>query len=474
MSARHCALGRVGVDRAVATINTTSFGLSEAVAIAAVVGLAAVFLLICGTAFFVAAEFSLVAVERSRLESLAASGSRRAKRALGMSRALSFHLSGAQLGVTLVSIMLGFVAEPTIARLIEPSLSGPLGDKTAGGVSIAIALALATVLSMVAGELIPKKLVIARPVRAAMALALPLRVFSVLFAPVIRLANGTANWLARRLGVEPQEELASVRSLEELELVFRMSNKEGELPAQSLSLLTRSIRFGEKTVADVLVPRVDVQALATDDTVADLVLRAVDTGHSRFPVYGVDLDDIVGVVHVKNVFGLQTDARRTTSITEIMAEPFVVPETRDLESLLAELRAVGTHLAIVVDEYGGTAGIVTVEDLLEEIVGEIDDEHDPATVPVTSVAGRWILAGTLHHDEVLEACGFEMPDGEFETLAGFLLDRLGHIPDEGEEVPVDGWHFEIAKMDRHRIAAVRVLASRDDDLPVRSEVPGRS
>ena len=157
-------------------------------------------------------------------------------------------------------------------------------------------------------------------------------------------------------------------------------------------------------------------ALATDDTVADLVVRAVDTGHSRFPVYGVDLDDLVGVVHVKNVFRLDADARHTTPVTEIMAEPFVVPETRDLESLLTELRAVGTHMAIVVDEYGGTAGILTVEDILEEIVGEIDDEYDPATVSVTSAAGTWILAGTLHHDEVLEACGFEMPEGEFETL----------------------------------------------------------
>ncbi|MDQ6698520.1 MAG: hemolysin family protein [Actinomycetota bacterium] len=437
------------------------------------VGLAAVFLLVLGTAFFVAAEFSLVAVERSRLESLAASGSRRAKRALAMSRALSFHLSGAQLGVTLVSIMLGFIAEPTIAHIIEPALTGSLGNKTARGVSIAIALALATTLSMVAGELIPKKLVIARPVRAALALALPLRVFSLVFAPVIKLANGTANWLARRLGVEPQEELASVRSVEELELVFRTANEEGELPTPSLALLTRSVRFGEKTVADVLVPRVDIEALALDDTVSDLASRAVETGHSRFPVYGVDLDDIVGVVHVKNVFALQAEARRTTPVNEIMAEPFVIPETRDLESLLSELRAVGTHLAVVVDEYGGTAGIVTVEDLLEEIVGEIDDEHDPASVPVTSAAGTWVLAGTLHHDEVLEACGFEMPDGEFETLAGFVLDRLGHIPTEGEVLTVDGWSFTVAEMDRHRVAVVRAATLRPRGASALTSAGGR-
>jgi CBS domain containing-hemolysin-like protein len=165
---------------------------------------------------------------------------------------------------------------------------------------------------------------------------------------------------------------------------------------------------------------------------------------------------------VKDVFRLETEARRTTPVTEIMAEPFAVPETRDLGSLLAELRAVGTHLAIVVDEYGGTAGIVTVEDMLEEIVGEIDDEYDPTTMPVTSAEGTWILAGTLHHDEVLEACGFEMPEGEFETLAGFLLDRLGHVPTEGESLTVDGWTFEVAEMDRRRIAAVRAIAPPAD------------
>jgi CBS domain containing-hemolysin-like protein len=369
--------------------------------------------------------------------------------------------------------MLGFIAEPSIAQVIEPALKGPLGERSAAGVSIALALALATTLSMVAGELIPKKLVIARPVPAALALALPLRAFSVLFAPVIKVANGTANWLARRLGVEPQEELASVRSLEELERVFRTANEEGELPSQALALLTRSIRFGEKTVADALVPRVDMDALSSEDTVADLVLRAVETGHSRFPVSGVDLDDIVGVVHVKNVFGMPIDARRTTPITEIMAEPFIVPETRDLESLLTELRAVGTHLAIVVDEYGGTAGIVTVEDLLEEIVGEIEDEYDPATLLVTSVAGTWILAGTLHHDEVMEACGFEMPEGEFETLAGFLLDRLGHVPVEGEKLAVAGWTFEVAEMDRHRIAVVRAVAQPDPAASPPGDATGR-
>jgi len=430
---------------------------------AAVLGLLAVVLLILGTAFFVAAEFALVAVERSRLETMAAGGSRSAKRALAMTKVLSFHLSGAQLGVTLVSVVLGFVAEPTIATLIEPLLRSSLGERNAAGVSIAIALALATVLSMVLGELIPKNLVIARPERAVLRLARPLQMFSKAFSPIITLANGTANWVLRRLGVEPQEELASVRSLEELELVFRSSGAEGELAEGSITLLTRSIRFGEKTAADALVPRLAIVALTEADTVADLVARAVATGHSRFPVQGADLDDIRGVVHVKDVYRLPFAARATTPISEIMTEAFAVPESRDLESLLSELREVGTHMAVIVDEYGGTAGIVTVEDLLEEIVGEIDDEHDPTSEPVTSAApGSWLLPGTLHPDEVREATHFEVPEGEYETLAGFLLDCLGHIPDVGELVERDGWQFEVVEMDRRRIATVRAVAPPED------------
>ena len=428
----------------------------ETVAIASALGLLAVVLLILGTAFFVAAEFALVAIERSRLEAMAADGDRRAQRALAMLQRLSFYLSGAQLGVTLMSLVLGFVAEPTIARLIEPLLEPTLGERTAHGVSIALALALATILSMVAGELIPKNIVISRPRNAVLTLAAPLQVFSFAFSPVIRLANGTANWVVRRLGVEPQEELASVRSLEELDYLFRSSG--ADLPQGSVTLLTRSLRFGEKTAADILVPRVAVVALSADDTVAGLVRAAIDTGHSRFPVCGADIDDILGVVHVKDVYRLPFEARSTTPVTDIMAEAIAVPETRDLDSLLADLRAAGGHLAIVVDEYGGTAGIITVEDLLEEIVGEIDDEYDTDNVPVTAAApGSWVLPGTLHPDEVADATGFRMPEGEYETLAGLLLDRLGHLPEPGEKVEVDGWTFEVLEMDRRRIASIRVV-----------------
>ncbi|MCB1014371.1 MAG: HlyC/CorC family transporter [Acidimicrobiales bacterium] len=421
-------------------------------------GLLAVLLLILATAFFVAAEFALVAVDRSRVEHLAADGSRRAKVTLSVLRRLSFHLSGAQLGITIVSLVLGFVAEPTVAALIEPVLE-PLVGTSSRGVSVAIALGLATVFQMVVGELIPKNVVIARPTTSALRLAAPFRLYAVVFGPVISLSERAANWAVRRLGVEPQEELTAVRSLPELELLFLSSAAEGALEPRAADLLTRSIRFGEKTADDALTPRTALEALESDASLAELVQRSLDTGFSRFLVYGADLDDVRGVVHVKSVYETAPEDRATTPVSDVMSEAFVVPESRALTSLLVELRGAGSHLAVVVDEYGGTAGIVTLEDLIEEIVGEIDDEWDPEE-PERSVvqpSGTYLLSGGLHPDEVRDACGFEVPDGEYETLAGFVLDRLGHLPVPGEWVTHDGWELEVVELDRRRIDRVRLV-----------------
>ncbi|MCB9371251.1 MAG: HlyC/CorC family transporter [Microthrixaceae bacterium] len=423
-----------------------------------VLGLLAVLLLILATAFFVAAEFALVAVDRSRVEHLAADGSRRAKVTLSVLRRLSFHLSGAQLGITIVSLVLGFVAEPTVAALIEPVLE-PLVGTSSRGVSVAIALGLATVFQMVVGELIPKNVVIARPTTSALRLAAPFRLYAVVFGPVISLSERAANWAVRRLGVEPQEELTAVRSLPELELLFLSSAAEGALEPRAADLLTRSIRFGEKTADDALTPRTALEALESDASLAELVQRSLDTGFSRFLVYGADLDDVRGVVHVKSVYETAPEDRATTPVSDVMSEAFVVPESRALTSLLVELRGAGSHLAVVVDEYGGTAGIVTLEDLIEEIVGEIDDEWDPEE-PERSVvqpSGTYLLSGGLHPDEVRDACGFEVPDGEYETLAGFVLDRLGHLPVPGEWVTHDGWELEVVELDRRRIDRVRLV-----------------
>lgn len=416
---------------------------------------------------FVAAEFGLVAADRTRIEKEAASGSRPARTALRLLKRLSFNLSGAQLGITLVSLVLGFVAEPTIARLIAPVLDRVMGEATARGVSIFLALLLATVLQMVLGELIPKGLAIAAPERAAIMLAPFMRVYGLVFGPVISFLNGAANVTVRWIGIEPQEELSHVRSLQELALVIEASGKEGTLAGTASELLSRSIRFGEKSAADVLVPRVEIEALGGDETVQGLIDAAGRSGRSRFPIYGADIDDLIGVVHVKVAHQVPRAERATTALSQVMSPIAAIPETRTLEDVLFDMRTSRGHLVAVVDEYGGTAGIVTLEDVLEEIVGEIDDEYDRLTPPLTIdlEGGAFLLSGSLHRDEVLEAAGFEMPDGEYETLAGFVLDHLGHIPEVGESFVYEGWRLEVDFMARRRVSLVRVSPVPDDEEP---------
>jgi CBS domain containing-hemolysin-like protein len=392
----------------------------------------------------------------------AAGGDRRATATKGALHRLSFHLSGAQLGIPVTSLIVGFIAEPTVAGALEPLAESLVGERRAHGVAVAVALLLVTVLSMVAGELVPKSIAIARARRVAYLLVPVMLVVDRVFGPVISFLNGAANWTVRRFGIEPQEELTSVRSLEEFELLIRSSGEEGTLEPQSLTLLTRSLRFGAKDAADALIPRRSVVTVSVDDNVQELAALAVASGHSRFPVVGADLDDVHGVVHVKDVYSVPFDDRPTTPVTELMVTPFVVPETRDLASLLVDLRHMGTHLAVVVDEHGGTAGIITLEDVLEEIVGEIDDEHDRPAPRLTGVVrpGEWRLAGSLHRDEVFDACGFSVPDGDYETLAGFVLAALGRIPAVGDGFDHDGWHVTVAGLDGLRVSEVTLRRER--------------
>ena len=411
-------------------------------------------------------------MDRNRVDVDAAAGSRGARSTGAALRRLSFHLSGAQLGITVTSLVVGFIAEPTVGEAIEPLVGRFVSEEAERGWSVGTALVLATLVSMVVGELVPKTLAIARPRAVAYALAPPMTLLGRIIGPLVSFLNGAANWTVRRFGIEPQEELTSVRSLEELELLIRSSGEEGTLEPKALRLLTRSIRFGTKDAADALVPRRSVDSLTTEDTVATLTARAVATGHSRFPVVGADLDDVLGVVHVKDVYRVRYEDRPTTRVTDLMQAPFVVPETRRLADLLGDLRRMGVHLAIVVDEHGGTAGIITLEDVLEELVGAIDDEHDPPTPRLTGLLrpGHWQLDGSLHHDEVFDACGFQVPEGEYETLAGFVLARLGHIPEVGEGFEHDGWEVAVAARDGLRVASV--LLHRPDRRRPPGEGPG--
>ena len=354
--------------------------------------------------------------------------------------------------MTVTSLVLGFIAEPTVAEVIDRVIP-------VHGVSVAVALLLVTVATMVVGELIPKRIAIARPLQTLVRVGPALRVYATLLRPVIRVLNGAADWAVRRVGIEPREELRSVRTMEELELLIRSSGEQGTLEPEAFELLTRTIRFAHKTAADALVPRVDMEVLPRDATVADLVSASVDTGFSRFPVIGDDLDDIVGIAHVKDALRIAPERRDATPVTEVVIESLVVPEGIDLESLLTTMRERGTQMGVVADEHGGVAGIVTLEDLLEEIVGEIEDEHDqPAPPQVTSLPdGVHVLEGTTHLDDVYEAIGLRIPDGPYETLAGFILEQLGHLPGPGERTRHDGWEIEVVEMDKRRIAAVRII-----------------
>ncbi|GAB2579918.1 hypothetical protein Aab01nite_56080 [Paractinoplanes abujensis] len=435
----------------------------------AVLPLAAFALLTVGNAFFVAAEFGLVTVDRAEIAARATTGDRRARTVQHALHELSFQLSGTQLGITLTALLTGYLAEPALSKLFDPIVEPVAGDATEG-VTHALALVVATLISMLFGELVPKNAALARPMRAALLTAAPLRTFSKLFKWLIGGLNGSANWLVRRIGIEPQEELASARSPEELGLLAAISADAGALPVETATLLRRTIRFGEKRAAEAMTPRVDVAGLKTTASVAELIAVARETGHTRFPVYENTIDLVIGVVGVPDALGVPPERRGATQVATIAKEPVYVPESLPLDKVLAALREANADLAIVVDEYGGTDGVVTAEDLIEELVGEIADEYDvePAetsTQELTAPDGEksYVVDGLLREDELMEQTGFALPEGPYETLAGFLLSRLGHIPVVGESYESQGWEFTVMGVDRHRIEQVRVSAPPEPD-----------
>jgi CBS domain containing-hemolysin-like protein len=423
--------------------------------------------LTAGNAFFVAAEFSLVTVDRATVDQLAAEGDTGARTMRKALRELSFQLSGAQLGITISALLAGYLAEPALAHLIAPALT--VFGSAQDSVAKALALVIATLLSMLFGELVPKNAAIARPLATARMTAGPMRIFSMVFGWLIRILQGSANALVRRLGVEPQEELASARSPEELGLLAAYSAKAGTLPQETAILLRRTIRFGEKRAAEAMTPRVDVIGVNAGDPVESVIGLVRQTGKSRFPVYEETLDQVIGVITVIEALGVPQVRRATTPVRTVAREPVLVPESLDLDGVLLALQTAGQDIAIVVDEYGGTDGVVTLEDLVEELVGEIADEfdvqdlptlpidpaHDAVTVPA---AHSWLVDGVLRADELEELTGFRLPEGPYETLAGFLLARLGRIPAGGESVEEHGWEFTVTEVVRRRIEQVLVVA----------------
>jgi CBS domain containing-hemolysin-like protein len=415
-------------------------------------GLVAIGVLLVANAFFVAAEFSLVAVERARIDAASEAGERRARRVRRLQESLTRHLSGAQFGITLAALLLGFVAEPTVARILS-------GDAHATGASVALAIGMATVLHLVVAEQVPKYVALAIPERTALALAPAITAYGVATRLLVDLLNRTANAIVRFLGVEPKGQIQTSRTLDELEDLIETSADDGSIDPDEATLLLRSIRFADKTAADALVPRVAIEALQRDEPATALVQLSLDSGHSRFPVYGVDLDDIVGVVHVKSLYGRPAAERGRVPVVDLMHQVLAVPETRELEDVLADMRVRRNQLAVVVDEHGGTAGIITLEDILEEILGEIGDETDRVEVRTRSEAqGSTVVSGRLNLDEVEEATGFRVPEGPYETLAGFVVARMGYLPEVSDMVVFDGWRIEVVAVDGHRVATLRIVA----------------
>ncbi|MEU6814251.1 hemolysin family protein [Streptomyces sp. NPDC046860] len=418
--------------------------------------------LACGA--FVAAEFSLTTVQRGELERAAAAGERGASGALKAVRQLTFQLSGAQLGITVTNLIVGMLAEPSIAAL----LSGPframgLSPATASSAALVLGTALSTVFLMVVGELVPKNWAISSPLAVAKRVGTPQRWFSLAFRPFITHLNNTANRIVRRFGLEPAEELASARGPQELVALARHSAKAGSLEPDTAELFVRTLNLADLTAENVMTPRVQVVALDTLATCEDVANATRATGLSRFPVYRGNLDSVVGVAHIKDVLALPAEDRPVRSVTQIMREPLLVPESLTVNRLLDRLSGKRT-MAVVIDEYGGTAGVATLEDIVEEVVGEVRDEHDPHETPDLAPAGTDEQGRTLYsadgaaRTDQLARVGLRVPEGPYETLAGLVATELGRIPEIGDSVTAEGWRMDVVDASGHRAARLLLHA----------------
>lgn len=427
-------------------------------------------LLVAACGIFVAAEFSFVTVDRASVDRRADAGDAAAQGLRQGLTTLSTQLSGAQLGITVTSLVIGFIAEPSIATLLRDPLA-TLGwsESTVNAVAVALALIIATVLSMVLGELVPKNWAISEPVRVGRAVQGPMRAFTRVTSPIITLLNGSANRVLGWFGIEAKEELASARSPEELASLVERSAEQGTLDEDTADLVTRSIIFSRLTAEDVMTARPRVIFAGADQTAAELLRLSRSSGHARFPVAGEGMDDIVGMVHFKDALRVARVDRRHTQVRAIMHPALAVPEALELDSLMDALRADPLAAAIVVDEYGGTAGMVTLENLVEEIIGEIHDEQDqPRDEILQRADGSWLLAGRLRPDEVAAALDLDLPEGEVsETLAGLLIERLGRLPEVGDSVIVATTHgrqsvrLTVTRLDGRRVDRMSAVVSHN-------------
>ncbi|MFD5567942.1 hemolysin family protein [Streptomyces cadmiisoli] len=425
-------------------------------AVNALLGLLAVFVLTAGTGYFVAQEFAYVSADRLALAREAEAGDRKAARALKVLERLSFMLSGAQLGITVTGLVVGFIAEPSVSALLEPALTGigiPAGAVT--GISVVLAFVLATVVQMVLGELAPKNLAIAVPERLAKSLAASTLAYLKVVGPVVRIFDSAANRLLRRVGIEPVEELHHGATLEELGHLIGESHAGGELPKDTADLIDHALEFSERTLHEVMVPRVDTVFVRADATAAEAVDLIGKHGHSTYPVLGDHPDDVPGVLGVRELMRLPAADLAATASGALARRPLYLPDTLPLPDAVTRMRERDDEFAVVLDEHGGVAGIVTYEDIAEELVGDIADESDTVTELAVADGDGWLVDAGRRIDEIAGATGIELPEeDDYDTLAGLIVDRLGRFPAIGDRLTVDlpdGTRalIDVRTLDRH-------------------------
>ena len=423
-------------------------------------GLLGVVALILVNGYFVAGEFAFVAARRGRLEDAAAAGDQGAARAVEVHRRLSFMLSGAQLGITVTSLVVGYIAEPTLGRALEPVM-GALGvpESARFGVALTVGFVLATIGQMVVGELAPKNLAIARPEPVARAVAGSILVYLRVASPIIRLFDGSANRLLRAVGIEPVEELHGGVSIEELDLIVEESAQQGTLSRRQAALLARALDFPGLHASSVMVPWNKVVTIPDAATGDDLRALMAASGHSRFPVVAGG-GQIVGVVHAKDLLGVPRRQVAGAAIAPLAHDVPVVPEGAGLRTVLDRLRSDASEMAVAVDEYGAPAGVVTLEDLVEELVGDIADEHDPERSGAERDAGGgWLVPGSWRLDEIEHVTGISLPTGSYETVAGLVLARLHRLAEVGDRLEESGTLIEVVTVDRWEVTRVRLMTA---------------
>lgn len=426
-------------------------------------GVLSVFVLTAGTGYFVAQEFAYVSADRLALARQAEAGDRKAARALTVLGRLSFMLSGAQLGITVTGLVVGFIAEPSVSALLRPVLSGlGIPDGAVSGISVVLAFVLATVVQMVLGELAPKNLAIAVPERLAKALSGSTLAYLKVVGPVVRIFDGAANRLLRKAGIEPVEELHHGATLEELGHLIGESHEQGQLPRGTAELLDHALEFSERTLHAVMVPRADAVFVRKDATAAEAIGLIGRHGHSNYPVLGDHPDDVAGVLGVRELMGLPAARLAGATAGSVARGALLLPDTLPLPGAVERMRERDDEFAVVLDEHGGVAGVVTYEDIAEELVGDIADESDTVTAVAVADGDGWIVDAGRRLDEVAETTGIGLPaDEDYDTVAGLIIDRLGRFPAIGDRLTVALSHgavavIDVRALDRHVPERIRI------------------